>query len=68
MVKGLKMNAIVAEKDGETEIRCGYCGKLLFIVELKQGKNTKKTTSSAGKYGKINIKCTRCTAKNEIVL
>lgn len=65
MVKGAEIIAIVAEKCGKHEVRCGYCGKKLLEFEKNIPKNSKKVLTNDKKSGiSISVKCGRCAYTN----
>lgn len=55
MIENKEQTAIFAEDTGE--VKCGYCGKTLFIYIRKRPKSAKIKDE-------IIIKCTRCKEKN----
>lgn len=69
MVKEQKVIAIIAEIEGKSEVRCGYCGKKLLEFEKNIPKNSKNTLTNTKKYGTIiSVKCGRCTFTNSFHL
>lgn len=65
MVKEQKTNAIIVEKEGKAELRCGYCGKKLLEITKKIQKNGKKVLTNGKKSDIIlTVKCSRCSYTN----
>jgi phage FluMu protein Com len=65
MVKGVVIDAIVTEKCGKYEARCGYCGKKLLEFEKNIPKISKKVLTNDKKSGiNISVKCGRCAYTN----
>jgi phage FluMu protein Com len=65
MVKKQIINAIITEKDGKCDARCGFCGKKLLEFKKNLPKNSKKVLTNDKKSGiSISVKCNRCTYTN----
>lgn len=60
------VNAIVTNQNNEYEVRCGNCGKLLFVIK----ENSKKSVDISSLNVIIVARCTRnsCKSDNEISL
>lgn len=63
---GNAVNAIVARSDGKVEVRCGLCGKLLFVVM----ENSENSVDISKRNAIIVARCTRnsCKSDNKISL
>ena len=59
-----KTNAIITKTDSRHEVRCGLCGKLLFVMN----ENSKNTVDISALNVIIVARCTRnsCKADNQI--
>lgn len=60
------IDAIVSKSDSKYEVRCGICGKLLFVIK----ENSKKGVDKPSLNVIMVARCTRnsCKADNQISL
>lgn len=64
-----KVEAVVIKNRGKSEVRCGKCGKLLFICEILT-ENFEKRLDESSQNVIIVARCPRndCKADNSLLL
>lgn len=64
-----EIEAVVLQVRGKVEVRCGNCGKLLFVCKF-YSEHSEKVLDKSSQYGKIVARCPRndCKSDNLLIL